>query len=367
MSSPTHSDSDRTHAARTRPKRRRQKSGGATPRSAASPGGERLQKVMAAAGIGSRRQCEELILAGRVEVDRKTVTELGTKVDPTQQEVRVDGTALGRSRKLYYLVNKPMGALSTNFDPSGRPRVVDLVPESKERLFTVGRLDLSSEGLILVTNDGELANRLAHPRYGVEKTYQVLVAGTPEREVFDQLRQGIHLAEGPARVVSVRVKSRLKKSTVLEIVLAEGRNREIRRLLAKVGHKVLRLKRIALGPVKLKDLSPGDCRRLTGEELRALRFASRHRTVPGDRSSDPDRSDDPAQSDHARAASPAVERAPAKSKAKYPPSRPKPAMSAIDGSAGAGHSHPRPGKANSKVRTKRGPKRFGARAARATP
>ena len=236
---------------------------------------------MAAAGIGSRRHCEELILAGRVEVDRKTVTELGTKVDIAQHEIRVDGVVLGRSRKLYYLVNKPMGAVSTNFDPSGRPRVIDLVPQTKERLFTVGRLDLSSEGLILVTNDGELANRLAHPRYGVEKTYQVLVAGMPEPEAFEQLRQGIHLAEGPARAVSVRVKSRHKKSTVLEIVLNEGRNREIRRLLAKVGHKVLRLKRIALGPVRLKDLEPGDCRRLSGEELRSLRFATRHRGAPG--------------------------------------------------------------------------------------
>ncbi|HEY5314755.1 MAG TPA: pseudouridine synthase [Pirellulales bacterium] len=240
-----------------------------------------MQKVMAAAGIGSRRHCEELILAGRVEVDRKTVTELGTKVDIAQHEIRVDGVVLGRSRKLYYLVNKPMGAVSTNFDPSGRPRVIDLVPQTKERLFTVGRLDLSSEGLILVTNDGELANRLAHPRYGVEKTYQVLVAGMPEPEAFEQLRQGIHLAEGPARAVSVRVKSRHKKSTVLEIVLNEGRNREIRRLLAKVGHKVLRLKRIALGPVRLKDLEPGDCRRLSGEELRSLRFATRHRGAPG--------------------------------------------------------------------------------------
>ncbi|HEX3655975.1 MAG TPA: pseudouridine synthase [Pirellulales bacterium] len=248
-----------------------------------------MQKVMAAAGIGSRRHCEELILAGRVEVDRKTVAELGTKVDITQHEIRVDGVVLGRSRKLYYLVNKPMGAVSTNSDPSGRPRVIDLVPQTKERLFTVGRLDLSSEGLILVTNDGELANRLAHPRYGVEKTYQVLVAGMPEPAVFEQLRQGIHLAEGPARVVSVRVKSRHKKSTVLEIVLNEGRNREIRRLLAKVGHKVLRLKRIALGPVRLKDLEPGDCRRLSGEELRELRYATRHHAGPGAR---PD-ADDP--------------------------------------------------------------------------
>src|SRR5581483_10891543 len=136
--------------------------------------------------------------------------------------------------KQYFLVNKPLGVVCTNADPSGRPRVVDLVPQSNDRLFTVGRLDLSSEGLILVTNDGELANRLAHPRYGVEKTYHVLVAGMPEPQVFEQLRQGIHLAEGIARVVRVSVKSRHKQSTVLEIVLAEGRNREIRRLLAKV-------------------------------------------------------------------------------------------------------------------------------------
>ena len=188
---------------------------------------ERLQKVMAAAGVGSRRHCEELILAGRVEVDRQVVTELGTKVDASRHEIRVDGTPLARSRKVYYLVYKPEGTVSTNHDPAGRPRVLDLLPESKERLFTVGRLDLSSEGLILLTNDGELANRLAHPRYGVEKTYQVLVAGMPERDVLEKLRHGVHLAEGFAKVESVRIKSTLKKSTVLEIVLNEGRNREI--------------------------------------------------------------------------------------------------------------------------------------------
>ena len=237
----------------------------------ASPEGERLQKVMAAAGIGSRRHCEELIAAGRVEVDRQVVREQGLRVDRERQEIRVDGTPLAASKRVYFLVNKPTGVVSTNSDPSGRPRVIDLFPNIRERLFTVGRLDLSSEGLMLVTNDGQLANELAHPRYGVEKTYQVLVAGQPGPDVLAQLRQGVRLAEGVARVVRVRVKSALKKSTVLEIVLAEGRNREIRRLLAKVGHKVLRLKRVALGGVKLKDLPPGEFRRLRSDELRLLR------------------------------------------------------------------------------------------------
>ncbi|HWB11996.1 MAG TPA: pseudouridine synthase [Pirellulales bacterium] len=233
--------------------------------------GERLQKVMAAAGIGSRRRCEELILAGRVEVDRRVVRKLGTRVDPHAQEIRVDGESLKPGRLSYYLVNKPVGVVSTNFDPSGRPRVIDLLPATKERLFTVGRLDLSSEGLMLVTNDGELANRLAHPRYGIEKTYQALVAGKPEPEVLESLRRGVHLAEGVARVVSVKIRKEIKQSTLLEIVLAEGRNREIRRILAKVGHKVLRLKRVAVGPLRLKDLAPGEWRPLAREEVESLR------------------------------------------------------------------------------------------------
>ena len=233
--------------------------------------GERLQKVMAAAGVGSRRHCEELILAGRVEVDRQMVRKLGTRVEAARQEIRVDGSPLKPMRRAYYLVNKPVGVLSTNFDPSGRPRVIDLLPPTKERLFTVGRLDRSSEGLMLVTNDGELANRLAHPRYGVEKTYHALVAGKPTAEVLASLRRGVQLAEGVARVVSVKIKSEIKQSTLLEIVLAEGRNREIRRILAKVGHKVLRLKRVAIGPLRLKDIEPGQWRPLRRDEIHALR------------------------------------------------------------------------------------------------
>ena len=205
------------------------------------PSGERLQKVLAAAGLGSRRQCEELIATGRVEVDRKVVTQLGTRVDPAAQDVRVDGESLSLGRRVYYAVNKPKGVVTTNRDPGCRPRVIDLVPNQDIRLFAIGRLDLNSEGLILVTNDGELANRLTHPRYGVEKVYLAQVAGRPAPEVLDKLRRGVHLAEGVARVEDVRIESHQKDSTWLEITLREGMNREIRRLLARVGHKVLRL------------------------------------------------------------------------------------------------------------------------------
>jgi 23S rRNA pseudouridine2605 synthase len=232
--------------------------------------GERLQKVLAAAGIGSRRQCEELITTGRVEIDRQVVTRLGTRVDVFSQEVRLDGEPLNVGRRVYYAINKPRGVVSTSRDPAGRPRVIDLVPQHGQRLFAIGRLDLNSEGLILVTNDGELANRLTHPRYGVEKTYLVQVAGQPTTELLDRLRRGVHLAEGMARAEEIHVRSHHKDSTWLEMVLAEGRNREIRRLLARVGHKVLRLVRIGVGPVKLGKLGPGQWRRLTQEEVRAL-------------------------------------------------------------------------------------------------
>ena len=230
-------------------------------------GPQRLQKVLAAAGLGSRRQCEELITAGRVEVDRRLVTELGTRVDPAKQAIRVNGVALHTARLEYFAVNKPSGVLCTNRDPAGRTRVVDLVDARNARLFTIGRLDLHSEGLILVTNDGDLANRLTHPRYGVSKTYRVVVAGNPTHEVLKKLEQGIHLAEGFARAERMEIKSHHKESTTLGDGVARGKNREIRRLLARVGHKVLRLTRIAVGPVRLGSLPTGAVRRLTPEEV----------------------------------------------------------------------------------------------------
>jgi 23S rRNA pseudouridine2605 synthase len=235
--------------------------------------GERLQKVLAQAGVASRRECEEFVREGRVEIDRKVVTELGTRVDPQRQEIRVDGEVLARPQMAYFAVNKPTGVVSTARDPAGRPRVTDLLPPNTPRVFCVGRLDLATEGLILLTNDGELANGLTHPRHGVEKIYQVQVAGQLEGDVLTQLHRGIHLAEGFAHVKHVRIKSRQKRSTVLEMVLDEGRNREVRRLLARVGHKVQRLKRVAVGPVRLGDLPTGAVRQLSKKEIESLQQA----------------------------------------------------------------------------------------------
>ena len=248
----------------------------------ASPDSDRLQKVLAAAGFGSRRECEELILAGRVEVDREVVTKLGTKVQLQRQEIRVDGQALKRPKLEYYAVNKPEGVICTNRDPGGRQRVIDLMPNKDVRLFTVGRLDLHSEGLILLTNDGELANQLTHPRYGVAKVYRVMVAGIPEPEEMGRITSGVYLAEGFVQPERIVIKSKYKKNAILEITLREGRNREIRRMLARVGHKVMHLMRVSIGPLRLGKLAPGETRRLTAAEVKAL-YASVRR--PGNPSS----------------------------------------------------------------------------------
>ena len=247
--------------------------------------GVRLQKALAAAGVGSRRQCEQLIVEGRVDVDGQTVSELGTRVDPQSQKIRVDGEVVrAPKRKLYFLVNKPTGILSTSHDPAGRTRVIDFAPTDK-RLFTVGRLDKGTSGLILVTNDGELTDLLTHPRYGVEKTYLAQVAGNPSREALDKLERGVHLSEGVARAERVEVRRAHRQSTLLEIVLAEGRNREVRRLLARLGHKVLSLRRIALGPLKLGNLEPGETRPLRPEEIEELYKAAHTRRKKSSRRS----------------------------------------------------------------------------------
>lgn len=243
------------------------------PSTPSTPKGERLQRVLAAAGLGSRRQCEELILEGRVEIDRKTIVELGTRVDTDTQKIRVDGEALTLGRRVYYAVNKPAGVVSTSRDPSGRLRVIDLVDQN-QRTYCVGRLDKSSEGLIIVTNDGDLANQLTHPRYGVEKTYHVSVVGRPTADDLRQMQKGVYLSEGKARVVGVKIKKRQKGGTLLEMVLAEGRNREIRRVMARFGHKVLRLTRVAIGPLRLGSLPVGHSRPLEKSEIRALKRAA---------------------------------------------------------------------------------------------
>lgn len=231
---------------------------------------QRLHKILAEAGIGSRRKCEEIIQAGRVEVDGEFVTELGTQVDPAKQKITVDGQRIRPRRKQYFALNKPPGVVSTNFDPEGRTRVVDLVPQD-ERLFTIGRLDRASEGLIIVTNDGELANQLAHPRFGVAKTYVVEVAGIPTLDEMRTIQSGVYFAEGLVKAESAKLKKKFKQSALLEIILREGKNREIRRMLAKVGHKVLRLRRVAIGPLKLGELPTGAFRELTATEIKALR------------------------------------------------------------------------------------------------
>jgi 23S rRNA pseudouridine2605 synthase len=233
-------------------------------------GAIRLQRYLAMAGAGSRRHCEEFILAGRVTVDRETIRELGFRVVPGSQDVRLDGERVRLERKTWYLLNKPTGYLCTNNDPDGRMRVIDLFPKDRERLFTVGRLDENSQGLLLVTNDGELAHRLAHPRYRVPRVYQVQVAGIPDRELLEQLKRGLYFAEGRFKVADARLVTVRKSSAVLELVLMEGQNREIRRLLAKVGHKVQRLERVALGPLALGDLPVGNYRLLTPQEIAAL-------------------------------------------------------------------------------------------------
>ena len=190
---------------------------------------------------------------------------------PCPARIAVDGEPIRLESMVYYAVNKPKGYVSTNFDPAGRPRVVDLLPEIPERVYTVGRLDEESTGLMILTNDGELANRLAHPRYGVEKLYRALVAGCPDHEILAKLTEGIWLSEGKVRAKRARIVGRQGQATVLELVLAEGKNREIRRMLAKLGHKVMSLNRVAVGPISLKGLSSGECRPLSRHEVDLLR------------------------------------------------------------------------------------------------
>jgi 23S rRNA pseudouridine2605 synthase len=237
---------------------------------------ERLNKHLAHAGLGSRRHCEELILAGRVSIDGRTVRELGTRVEPGQR-VAVDGEPIKSEKHVYWLVNKPRGYLCTNHDPARRPLAIDLIPHVSQRVYTVGRLDEDSEGLLLLTNDGELAHRLMHPRYGVEKTYLVQVAGSPTREDVQQLLTGVWLSDGHVKARHVKRLKRQGDSTWLRITLSEGKNREIRRMLARLKHKVMRLRRTALGPVEIGSLSTGKSRRLSTAEVEALRYEAEKR------------------------------------------------------------------------------------------
>ncbi len=235
------------------------------------PGGVRLQKVLAAAGVGSRRHCEELIGAGRVEVDGEIVRRYGARVDPQHQVIRVDGRRIPAREDLIYLaLNKPAGVLTTMSDDRGRPTIADFLGDQAQRLYHVGRLDYDTEGLMLLMNDGELAHRLTHPSYGVLKTYLADVPGPVSRDTGRRLLSGIELADGVASADKFRVIERAGSRALVEITLHEGRKHIVRRMLAEVGHPVSRLVRTHVGPVALGSLRPGTSRALTTREIGEL-------------------------------------------------------------------------------------------------
>lgn len=242
---------------------------------------ERLQKILSAAGVASRRASEQLILDGRVSVNGATVRTLGTKADPLHDEIRVDGRRVKTGRRLrYVLVNKPAGYVSTRSDPQGRPTVLDLVPKSGGYLYPVGRLDFDTEGLLLVTNDGDLAARLTHPRHGVVKTYHAIVRGVPSPDVVLRLARGIVIDGRRTAAASVRVLERFTagrrgERALVEFRLGEGRNRQVRLMCEAVGHPVERLKRVGIGPLSDARLRPGEWRELATNEVEALKAVSR--------------------------------------------------------------------------------------------
>jgi 23S rRNA pseudouridine2605 synthase len=235
------------------------------------PGGVRLQKVLAAAGVGSRRHCEELIGVGRVEVDGQVVRRYGARVDPENQVIRVDGKRIPARQDIAYLAfNKPRGVLTAMSDDRGRQTIVDFLGDRAERLFHVGRLDYDTEGLMLLTNDGELAHRLAHPSYEVAKTYWAEVPGPVPRDLGRRLQAGVELEDGVAVADKFRVLEQAGSRAMVEITLHEGRKHIVRRMLAEVGFPVSRLLRTTVGPIRLGSLRPGTTRDLSTKEIGEL-------------------------------------------------------------------------------------------------
>jgi pseudouridine synthase len=227
--------------------------------------------VLAAAGVASRREAERLIQAGRVQVNGRTITTLGTRIQPGRDAVRVDGHPVGLAEKaVYFLLHKPKGCLSTVSDPRGRPTVIDLLRGVRERVFPVGRLDWDSEGLILLTNDGALALRLTHPSNHIAKIYRVKVKGIVSRQVLEQVRHGLFL-DGRRTLPAPVTRISSQQNTWLEVVLYEGRRNQIRRVFERLGHPVLKLQRAAIGPIADRELRPGEFRRLTAAEVARLK------------------------------------------------------------------------------------------------
>jgi 23S rRNA pseudouridine2605 synthase len=240
--------------------------------------GERLQKVLARAGFGSRRAAEELIAAGRVTVDGE-VARLGQRVELQRARIEVDGVPVAvRDDLVYYLLNKPRRVVTTARDPEGRTTALDLVPRTP-RVFAVGRLDYETEGLMVLTNDGELAQLVTHPRHGIEKAYLAEVAGVPSRAILRRLREGVTLEDGPTAPARVRLVQSRAENAALEIVVHEGRNRLVRRMFEAVGHPVRRLVRTRVGPISDQRLAPGDWRPLRPREVRALYAAATGRAT----------------------------------------------------------------------------------------
>ena len=236
----------------------------------------RLQKLLAQSGVASRRKCEELMLGGQVEVDGEIVTRLGTKVDPRTAVIRVAGKRLPPvSPHVYLVLNKPRGVVSTMSDPEGRRTLGDLVADRPERLFHVGRLDTDTEGLILLTNDGDFAQRVAHPSYELDKTYVAEVDGRVGKATIRRLLDGVTLEDGPVEVSAAKLVQAHDRRSIVELTIHEGRNRIVRRLLDEVGHPVHRLTRTAIGPVVLRGLRPGEVRELTNDELGTFLDAAR--------------------------------------------------------------------------------------------
>jgi pseudouridine synthase len=238
--------------------------------------GERLQKILSRAGISSRRAAERLMAEGRVTVNGATVREMGTQADPATDDIRVDGRRVkSAERPRYILLNKPPGYVTTRSDPQRRPTVIDLLGGVREYVYPVGRLDYDTEGLLLLTNDGDLAARLTHPRHGVERTYEARIAGVPDAEAIGRLRKGIPLDGRRTRPAEVGVVGeRRKGDAVLLLTIREGRKRQVRRMCEAVGHPVRALRRTRIGPIADRRLKPGAWRELSPEEVRALKELS---------------------------------------------------------------------------------------------
>ncbi|MCX7919525.1 MAG: rRNA pseudouridine synthase [bacterium] len=238
---------------------------------------ERLQKYIARCGVCSRRKAEELIATGRVRVDGQLITQLGYCIEPNQAEVRIDNQVIRPpDTKVYLILNKPKGYITTVTDPHSRKTVYHLLPKLKERIFPVGRLDTDTEGLLLFTNDGELANRLLHPRYGVTKKYLVTIHGELDWQTARAIERGIRLKDGKTAPAKVRVMRRSRTMTLLELEISEGKKRQIRRMFFAVGHPVLKLIRIQFGPLSLGTLKPGQYRFLNKTEINNLTNSFRH-------------------------------------------------------------------------------------------